>query len=222
MSWGALAALGGAALNASSQHKAKSAQAALLSKIKDLFRNQQLETDVLYGGAQQQILKGMMESNKGYAQARKDVSMSGSGSRQQIMDMMKQNIAQLQQNAISGGFGNSSVLLNMQRGAYADTQKNLLGLDSNIAGQLGGMSVDQGQMNAALYGQIAQILMAQANAKAGMTKSHSNLLSGVQHKGGSGGGFGGLDKIFSSLGGMFGGGGGSSGGSSFGGWGGQS
>lgn len=208
MSWiaGAAAAAGGI-MDAVNKNQAKQKQKGLLSKMNKLYRQNLMETESLYGQAYQQIMKGMMYGNQGYAQGRKDVSMSGAGSRQAVMDMMKQNLAEMKQQSISGGFGNSTVLSNLNRGVYADTQRNLLGVDSNIAGQLGGMSVNQGMMQQAAMQQLAQLLMAKAAAKNSGYQGWAGALGNVQHTASGGGNqdFSGIMKLF---GGMFGGGGG--------------
>lgn len=154
---------------------------------------------------------------EGIEAARREVSASGRGSRQSILDQGQQAASSAQDYATRSGLGGSTMSTNLARGVGSDTTRRLMELNQSLSGLYSGLAQARGGAESNMNRELADLELQKYISEKGINDQMLGLWTGQM----SGGqqpmslNLGGLaqpfGQAFSWLGSLFGGGGGSTG-----------
>lgn len=156
------------------------------------------QTAGLYSGSQAALMKSLAAINKGYGGARDALASQGALGTKAILDREKQALAGNRQSLINQGLFGSTALQAADRGTGYATNDALAQLNAQLA-QLGSnISIQQGQDQANVYGNLSGLNSNYASLLAQIGLGKAGLYSGIQY-GKQGGALNDILKIGASI-----------------------
>ena len=155
---------------------------AQLAQILAIHKQLQAQQGGLYANALQQQKKGLGAINTGYDKALGEVANSGYSAKQSVLSREQQNLGTMNQGLTNAGLGSTSVMQNLQRGVYSDTNRNLAQVDEMLANMRSGLQAQKAQAQAGQYGALAGLFQNQNQANVGLGSSLINTIGSVQHQ----------------------------------------
>lgn len=104
---------------------------------------------------------------QGAREARRSVDQIGSSSRQDILARGEQTGAAVTQDMARRGLANTTATAGAQRAVASDTSRNLTALDSALADLYADLDLAEGQAEAQMFGDLADVELGRNSALAG-------------------------------------------------------
>lgn len=129
------------------------------------------------------LLKGLMPLiDKGYGQARGDLSMAGNNARRTLLDREKQSNASLTQSLTSRGLYGTTALEGAQRGIMSDTSRALASVDENLGQLLAGLRTEQTGAQVGAQSALANFYPQRAATDMANRTQYTNYRMGIPIK----------------------------------------
>ena len=154
-----------------------------------------------FGKSEQSLLDALAAVEAGHDDARRESARIGSAAKQRVVDREQVLGSQISQSMQSRGLGNTTADLGARRGLASSTNRDLLEIDSNLAGIRTGLATQRGRDLGAAHGALSRFQRDKFRAGRQVAQDIIGYRSGMRHVApdysqGIGDLFSGLENLF--------------------------